>query len=162
MKSSSARVGGYKGRAKRMRMATKQTRHVGPQTEHLGRLHNIQYLRGIAALGVVAFHAALTAGVPFRMGAFGVDIFFVISGFLMVAITNVNSRQAPFLRDRIVRVVPLYWIATLVVYLADRRYTSGPDQLVSSLMFIPRGHSADAPWFFPVLNVGWTLNYEML
>ena len=56
------------------------------------RLNNIQYLRSLAALGVVAFHAGIVSRVPLGLGALGVDIFFVISGFLMVFITDESSR----------------------------------------------------------------------
>lgn len=130
------------------------------------RLLNVQYLRGAAALGVVVYHAGLTAGVPLGPGAWGVDIFFVISGFLMVLITGQASRPWPFLRDRLIRIAPLYWIATCASFALYGRVSTGGqspiDDLVASFAFIPLGESGDAPWFFPVLNVGWTLNFEML
>src|SRR5579871_6907304 len=97
----------------------------------------VQVLRGLAAMLVVLFHAGLLAderfGAPghhlfgplFRAGAGGVDIFFPISGFVMV-VSTVGLLAQPgasriFLTRRIIRIVPLYWIATtakLVIVLA--------------------------------------------
>ncbi|TMJ13718.1 MAG: acyltransferase [Alphaproteobacteria bacterium] len=68
------------------------------------RLYGIQYLRAFAASSVVAVHAS------HRLFVFGlgVELFFVLSGFLMVAITDERSRSAHFLKDRIPRIVPVY------------------------------------------------------
>ena len=84
----------------------------------------IQALRAVAALMVVAYHAfdlwavriTQSSGGYWTNGAAGVDIFFVISGFVMV----VSSRKLvgqpgaalTFMRHRIVRIVPLYWLLT--------------------------------------------------
>jgi exopolysaccharide production protein ExoZ len=116
-------------------------------------------LRALAALQVVLFHASLAAGHPVALGSFGVPLFFVLSGFLMVAITDEDSRPGPFLKDRILRIVPLYWIVTafaVAVALFGRSFD--PMLIAASLAFIPAGGGAH---FFPVHNVGWTLNYEM-
>src|SRR5580700_9067411 len=99
----------------------------------VSKLPHIQLLRAFAALCVVAFHAQNDASVvAARLGkaftrseAFpwlaGVDIFFVISGFIMVYASArlFGSAQGPriFLAHRIARIVPLYW-ATTMLYLA--------------------------------------------
>src|SRR5271167_3100007 len=80
----------------------------------------IQYLRGIAALMVVWCHGLRQVhgvsdfiDIP-TFGAYGVDIFFVISGFIMTVTTwdkPITPRQ--FFVLRIIRVVPLYWLVTL-------------------------------------------------
>ena len=82
---------------------------------------SIQYFRAAAALMVVAHHGHqklpwLIERYPYKLGEAGVDIFFVISGFVMVYITN-NSRVGcfDFLRDRVTRIVPLYWLATMTL-----------------------------------------------
>ncbi|MGN6303820.1 MAG: acyltransferase family protein [Mesorhizobium sp.] len=130
------------------------------------RLYGIQYLRAVAALGVVVFHAAERSGTHFAIGAAGVDVFFVISGFIMWVIA---SRRAPspadFLRDRIERIAPLYWIATGVMVMGalaglfpNLRLSAW--YVLSSLAFLAsRSPSTGDIW--PVLVQGWTLNYEM-
>ncbi|MBO9710388.1 MAG: acyltransferase [Caulobacter sp.] len=132
-------------------------------------LRNIQALRAIAALMVIFVHLdgllRLSGGASFGSG--GVDIFFVISGFIMVAIT-VDGGRSPlsFLVERLARIAPLYWILTLGVFalaLAAPSLLAGTKadfvQLLKSLAFVPyeRGDGTVRP----VLFVGWTLNYEM-
>jgi exopolysaccharide production protein ExoZ len=104
---------------------------------------SIQYLRGLAALMVVAFH---TAPGPFALiGAAGVGIFFVISGFIMWALTSSRQTTASvFLQRRIIRIVPLYWLFTLllagagaIVPAAFSHLQLTTDHLLLSLAFIP-------------------------
>ncbi len=130
------------------------------------RLHGIQYLRAVAALGVVVFHAAERSGTHFAIGAAGVDVFFVISGFIMWVIASDRAPSpAAFLRDRIERIAPLYWIATGVMVAGalaglfpNLRLTAW--YVLSSLAFIA-GRSPGTGDIWPVLVQGWTLNYEM-
>ena len=131
-------------------------------------LLSIQYLRAFAALSVALFHACQWADIDFDIAAGGVDIFFVISGFLMWAVTqNPSLTPASFLWRRIVRVVPLYWAATLA--LAALAFAApallpqvklNPAHLGLSLLFIPHLDPAGLP--FPFLPPGWTLNYEAI
>jgi peptidoglycan/LPS O-acetylase OafA/YrhL len=133
-------------------------------------LTNVQALRAIAALLVVCFHAdklfAYLHIPPFGLG--GVDIFFVVSGFIMVH-TTMDRKTTPweFMRHRISRIVPIYWVATLAVFAvaviapaAVKTTTSGSVALIKSLLFIPFAKSGTST-FRPDLFVGWTLNYEM-
>jgi exopolysaccharide production protein ExoZ len=140
----------------------------------------IQALRAIAALLVVLLHAFETwgeridstaPGVNWENGAAGVDIFFVISGFVMV-ISSQRLVDRPgawrtFLQHRVIRIVPLYWLLTTVKILAvlalggvvlrtglDFNFVAG------SYLFLPVTDSAGH--FRPVLPVGWTLTYEFL
>jgi exopolysaccharide production protein ExoZ len=115
-------------------------------------LISIQYLRALAALGVVAFHS----GRATILGQAGVDIFFVISGFLMWMVTAKPVGPAQFLWQRVVRIVPLYWIATLVM--AVHR-DSPVSETIKSLFFWPYRGADGELW--PVLVQGWTLNFEM-
>ena len=124
------------------------------------RLSGIQALRGVAALAVVCRHALTEAGItgwPSLLGAAGVDVFFVISGFVM-AYTSDGQSARNFLLRRIARVVPLYWLATLalVAIAASGVAYQGQDisvaRILQSLAFV----AAD-----PVIFVGWSLNYEM-
>ena len=60
----------------------------------MNKLYGIQYLRGFAALAVVVFHAAERTGHHFAIGAAGVDVFFVISGFIMWVIADGRTADA--------------------------------------------------------------------
>ena len=153
-----------------------------------GSIEGVQYLRGIAALMVVFFHSrsyftdiAAWTGV----GARGVDLFFVISGFIMAYSTrhvdqnsSIAKESLIFLAKRIIRIVPLYWIALLwtsgpywILWLStansplDVVLNPNPDliAIVKDFFFIPHLSidEDEAGEIFPVLIQGWTLNYEM-
>lgn len=140
----------------------------GPQ-----RLVHIQYLRGIAAMMVVVHHVlrALADSVPALaradLGLPGVLIFFVISGFVMMHACR-DEPPATFALRRIIRVVPLYWVMTLVYFAillrADLARGIGLDRaadLLPSLLFLPHWHFGVPDRIWPILVPGWTLNYEM-
>jgi len=135
---------------------------------------SVQYLRGVAALAVVACHLELQLnrmdfdGAWPRALAGGVDLFFVISGFIMWTTTTDKPISAgEFLRRRLIRVVPLYWAVTtillLVLLIAPSLLQSARfDALhvIASYLFIPYPSPADG-LINPLLVPGWTLNYEM-
>jgi exopolysaccharide production protein ExoZ len=122
------------------------------------KLESVQMLRAIAALAVVFFHIPL-----FRNGDWGVDIFFVISGFIMAMVTAQSGGH--FFTKRVIRVVPLYWLGTLGVFavalllpsLLDNT-TADVSGLLKSLFFIPY---QKGEFVQPLLYLGWTLNFEM-
>jgi exopolysaccharide production protein ExoZ len=129
-------------------------------------LYGIQYLRAFAALAVVVFHAAERTGGHFAIGAAGVDVFFVISGFIMWVISDRRPvTPQRFLLDRIKRIAPSYWLVTgimvagaLAGLFPNLQLSAG--HLIGSLFFIPvRSPSSGEIW--PVLVQGWTLNFEM-
>ncbi len=150
---------------------------------------SVQILRAVAALLVVMHHAqAEAAALAQRTGAAfapsgllpwagGVDVFFVISGFIIVhaAAPHAVGRHAAesggrrrFLAHRIARVVPLYWLVTalyLAVGLAAPSALNGsggpPDagQVVASFLFWPAARPDGA--VLPLYGLGWTLNCEM-
>ena len=128
---------------------------------------SIHYLRAITALGVVIFHSLDDTGWSFTFGAGGIHLFFAISGFLMLSIAQGRPRTAgAFLKDRIVRIVPLYWIATLVAVFSTFWFpgyfwqaTRAPLIVAKSLLFIPQ--IGPEGGVYPVLYQGWTLQYEM-
>lgn len=132
----------------------------------------VQILRGVAALMVVLIHSSLLLGrhspfhIPSEAGAAGVDIFFAISGFVMAVVTA-NSWGQPnianaFLVRRIIRVVPTYWIITLLkcaLMLLIPSLIMNTElswlHLGTSLFFVP------VTYQWPILQVGWTLSFEM-
>jgi exopolysaccharide production protein ExoZ len=143
-------------------------------------LLSIQVLRAGAALGVtichiVGYEFTKQYGLPnalpsFTIGNAGVDVFFVISGFVMVyssqpLFERPKAPQEFFLR-RLARIVPLYWITTSIILgylliqygdLAKVQFT--PEAVVASYLFIP--YPQLDGFMAPVHGVGWTLNYEM-
>ena len=135
-------------------------------------LTNIQQLRGIAASVVMLAHVIQSAQKraigddSFLInGTIGVDIFFVISGFIMVGVTHqafgMPGSSTTFLKRRAIRIVPIYWIYTLffvVLFAASGKFATIHD-LIFSLLFIP--YDAEGK-LRPVLGAGWTLNFEML
>lgn len=103
-------------------------------------------------------------------GEVGVLIFFVISGIVMVVSTPHLPRDASgarvFMLRRLIRIAPLYWLATLLkVSLsvvqpdAIRQNQIEPAAVIQSLLFIPFFNAQHFVW--PVHGVGWTLMHEM-
>ena len=98
----------------------------------------------------------------------GVDIFFVISGFVMWSLTAGREGGSwDFFIRRLKRIVPLYWLMTtamlvVLLVLPGATLTSKFDfhHVVSSYLFIPAIHPVKGT-FEPLLFPGWTLNYEM-
>jgi len=144
----------------------------------------VQVLRAVAALSVAFLHITQQAGVfvgrpgepaygwlrPLPWDA-GVDVFFVISGFVMVwsSVRLFGRRDAPrvFLARRVARVVPLYWAMTsllvVVALLSPHAISEGLESVryvAASYLFVPM-RRADG-FVQPVFRLGWTLNYEML
>ncbi|MGJ7548719.1 acyltransferase family protein [Pseudomonas alloputida] len=137
------------------------------------KFYGIQYLRGTAASLVILYHSLVMFAVaPYfskPIGDFGVDIFFVISGFVMWVTTEAGNKSIfRFWLSRFLRVAPLYWLFTLalvaaVVYMPSLFFnTRGVDLafLAKSLLFIP-ALNPDVGDITPVYTVGWTLVYEM-
>ena len=128
-------------------------------------LRSIQSLRAFAALSVVVFHAGQLSGHPAVIGAAGVDVFFVISGFIMESAAGRTVTAGRFFVHRLIRIVPLYWAVTLAMAVlsfvpgAFPHLRAPPGHVALSLLFMP--HADPAGDSFPVLVAGWTLNFEM-
>jgi len=132
-------------------------------------LVSLQYARAIAALAVVFVH--LTDFAVFEplhlpvVGGFGVDVFFIISGFIMWT-TAAEMKPGRFVVRRLIRIVPAYWIfTTLLVVIALAAHSLTPDvtldarSLLGSYLFIPYYNAGGG--IQPLLLQGWTLNFEM-
>ena len=138
------------------------------------QINSIQYLRGLAAIVVVFRHLSDRTDkyniiVPgfngIEMGLWGVDLFFVISGFVMVYITNTGETSFKFILNfwirRFLRISPLYYIMSIVMlfvafYMPNSTELKPTfDHTIASFLYIPTSS------IFPLLAVGWTLNYEM-
>lgn len=145
----------------------------------------VQVLRGLAALAVAWLHIAQAAGnfagqpgqtpytwmrvLPWEAG---VDVFFVISGFVMVYASARSFgawKSVPgFLARRVARVGPLYWIMTAALLAAALAWPGalseplgdGWHYIAASFLFIP--WQRPDGFVQPVFRLGWTLEYEML
>lgn len=137
-------------------------------------LNNIQVLRAFAALAVVFHHAhgrSLSYGIDSSqlsvfglVGQAGVDLFFVISGFILIyAYQKRKKSGVRFLCDRFLRIAPLYYLITVSLCLTFflvpdvfRNFSFSIEHFVQSLMFSSQLLSSNQP----VLGVGWTLEFE--
>lgn len=134
--------------------------------------YSIQALRALAAVLVMCFHFKSYINQSFEgwgdrlflAGDIGVDLFFIISGFIIYYITHddnggLQSAKVFFIK-RFCRVFPPYFAITLMV--AGSSIESWI-QTAQSLLFIPLDTTQPAPWFgVAKLFVGWTLNYEFI
>ncbi|MFI4976068.1 MAG: acyltransferase family protein [Caulobacterales bacterium] len=120
------------------------------------RLRSLQIVRFFAASMVVWCHASMNAA-----GSAGVDIFFVLSGYI---ISNVAKNKSPgaFLRDRIIRIFPIYYVCSIPWLFVDIHYRvidwSSLDRILTTLTLWPVYGGIS----MPVLLVGWTLSFELL
>ncbi|MEZ5787329.1 MAG: acyltransferase [Xanthobacteraceae bacterium] len=143
------------------------------------KIVSLQILRALAATSVVVVHGygwlLQSVGLPnpspgfSSLGGAGVELFFVISGFVMVYTSEpmFGRPDGPkiFALHRLIRIVPLYWLVTALYIAASLAFPSfdkhyGLDFIVASLLFIPMENSLGA--VMPIIGQGWTLNYEML
>ncbi len=147
-----------------------------------GYLPNLQALRFIAALMVLLGHLlhetrdghlpsiqGLNDPLGIEFGS-GVDIFFIISGFVMYYLSHEKFGRygfsGEFIRRRLVRVVPLYWLFTSLMLLAlwlfpaqVRHAEASPLSVLASYLFFPTQRSDGL--VRPILGLGWTLDYEV-
>jgi exopolysaccharide production protein ExoZ len=142
------------------------------------RFLGIQALRAIAACLVVFTHSTFYAFerldrhfFVWQRGTRGVDVFFVISGFVMIYASQklfaLPEGWKTFAEHRIMRIVPLYWLVTTLKVLIVL-CTAGlalhtilsPLTAVCSYLFLP-ARDLDGR-LEPLVGVGWTLNFEML
>lgn len=136
------------------------------------RLEEVDALRGVAALAVVLFHLTTqfdrlytpvkTSSLSFMHGHYGVNLFFVISGFVIFMTLAKTRTAADFVVSRFSRLYPTYWLAVLITF-AVTHALGLPGKLVSA------GHAlANALMFHGLFRVPhvdgvyWTLEVELL
>ena len=128
-------------------------------------IKSLQILRLIAAVSVAYSHLFAEP----HFGTFGVDLFFVLSGFVISLVTSSNQSVVHFAISRFSRIVPIYWLLTSILFVLillkphlvapETLDSASVSNLVKSLLFIPY---QGAVGLSPILTQGWTLNYEML
>ena len=146
-----------------------------PRVKKKTKFNSIQVLRGLAAVLVLVHHVAgmeqrfgaSSAWLPhfLHLGYIGVDVFFVVSGFVIALVAadvgdGVQARVL-FTLDRLARIYPLYWLVSLLLWLAllfnpnlVRSFDGVQPDLASSLLLWPQSGT-------PLLMVGWTLVHEV-
>ncbi|MFN3837980.1 MAG: acyltransferase family protein [Brevundimonas sp.] len=139
------------------------------------RFYGVQALRFAAATAVVVAHALDLAGTRLGLetglangtlenfGAVGVDVFFVISGFIIATTTRGQAgvgAAGEFLWRRFRRVAPIYWMLSLPILIGMARGgTLSPEVATATFLFWP---FSGLEMTFPALGPGWTLCFEML
>lgn len=155
---------------------TEQSMNAGRDST-TGVNHGVHALRGLAAFAVVLVHSITLAvrqfpsieGIRYEYLGAAVDVFFVISGFIMVHSTRkwMDARLPfkSFLVKRLTRIVPLYWFFTMVVSLLAfarpglSEYSITAEFVAKSMLFIPT-HTGPDILRTTVVAIGWTLVYE--
>jgi exopolysaccharide production protein ExoZ len=148
---------------------------------HATKIESVQALRAAAALSVAILHV-LNEAISLNPGGMvsrwhnafpwtaGVDLFFVISGFVMVYASGelFGRRDAPalFMARRLIRIVPLYWAATTLFVLAALTARSSVSEGIGSIVNVAASYLFLPTWrpdgtIQPIYSLGWTLNYEM-
>lgn len=135
--------------------------------------NDIQWLRAIAAIEVVLWHSDLVTkhfsaanieGSFYQeFGGFGVELFFIISGYVICLTAPRHASGGSFMLARLARLFPLYWCFTALIFLAafvNPGWSQGsldfrPEVIVKSLAFWPQQQ-------VPVMALGWSLEHEML
>jgi exopolysaccharide production protein ExoZ len=142
------------------------------------KFFSLQALRAIAAIAVVIYHSqglchkyasgpSLSEAAMKGVGQYGVDLFFVLSGFVILyTVRRTDSTAGAFLARRLIRIVPLYWILTVGLFLLpflvpaviSSPAVPDPRTILRSLLFVSYLLNTQQP----ILYVGWSVEYEML
>ncbi len=147
---------------------------MSAETAKPGKLDSLQWARALAAVSVCLFHAAERTGKSlsapefsrfFESGKLGVDLFFVISGFIIffVHFKDINNPAASrrYLYRRFTRIYPLYWaifIPITILYLTTPGSGDGSERAFASIVrcffLLPNPDGQ-------IIGVAWTLVFEL-
>ena len=122
-------------------------------------LYSVHFLRFVAAIGVALHHFGLPNLGGVTVTAAGLDVFFVISGVVIGTSTAYDTSITVFALKRLIRIVPLYWLATAAAVLWTAHFSGPPStqQVVRSLLLWPDLSSNWLPSYLPA----WSLVYEL-
>lgn len=122
-------------------------------------IYSIQFIRFMAALAVFLAHFDPNFGI----GIIGVDIFFVLSGFVMIANLHNRDSSTQFLKNRFIRIYPVYIFITSLylfyLFVTDNHQNLTNTEIMMSLLLIPNYTSEY--YVDPLITLGWTLHYEI-
>lgn len=144
--------------------------HAGGRGE---RRTEIQWLRALAACEVVICHSnlltkhfstqVLTPAWYQPLSALGVELFFIVSGYVICMRVGAGDKGGAFLASRILRLYPMYWIFTslaVVAFLLNPAWHL--NNFDPNLVSMARSYLILPQMGFPILGVGWTLEHEMI
>jgi exopolysaccharide production protein ExoZ len=141
------------------------------------KINSIQMLRAVAVILVIYNHSMIISGdnkFPSVQQSFlyiqhwtsiGLDLFFVISGLIMAIVTRSYTKKPSgwfnFFLKRVVRIIPLYWLYSAVVYFERYliKHAVAPGEIIKTLLFFPVFAAKNA--IYPIIGQGWSLTYEM-
>ncbi|NCP86251.1 MAG: hypothetical protein CO094_12275 [Anaerolineae bacterium CG_4_9_14_3_um_filter_57_17] len=131
------------------------------------KIENLTFLRFLAASVVVIYHYGIhepfaqTLPGFFSSGPIMVSFFFVLSGFVMV-IAHYNRQMSlgKYIRARLTRILPAYWIALLLAFVVRGWMGEAPDWTALALSFAAL-QSWLPPYPFGVNGPGWSLSVEI-
>jgi len=127
------------------------------------KILSVHYMRGIACIFVVLMHYGSFVNNAFFFGIFGVDLFFIISGFIITLTTEKKDSIKGFLAKRFFRIYPSFFVVWLItipaLFLNEPLY-----QIVKSMLLIHKEYDwHSAPGYgWNLIGPPWTLTYEFL
>ncbi|MGE7120734.1 acyltransferase family protein [Peribacillus sp. NPDC046944] len=129
------------------------------------KVHNftsLQLLRGIAAVLVVFYHGTDYQGFLsiFQFGYSGVDLFFVLSGFIIFykhySDFGKKDKLIPYIQKRLLRIYPLYFVVTMIYLVVVLPFSDfSIEYIIKSFLLLPQEKD-------PILGVAWSLQNELL
>ena len=145
---------------------------VSPKNQ---RFESLQVLRGISALAVLLFHShelgiSKLGAHPgfwnfFVFGHSGVDVFFVLSGFIMFYIHESDlgkpTRLKPFVLKRGIRIYPIYWILTLIVLASFYLAPESIKAYKTNIRFVLKSMTLFPVDGMPIIPPAWSLSHEI-
>jgi peptidoglycan/LPS O-acetylase OafA/YrhL len=136
----------------------------------MGRLHNLDYLRGLAAFGIMIFHYLSWTIGEFdessfmgRVGLYGVSIFYVLSGLTLFYVYHDKMKPdvhdvLDFFKKRIFRILPLLWVATIISIFVFQ----GGDVTFKSLFLNLTGLFGFVQWDSSIATGAWSIGNELV
>lgn len=132
-------------------------------TETKVNFRTLQLIRGLAAILIVLFHGFGSTGILAitKYGIIGVDLFFVLSGFIIFYVhyadIGLKSKFKPYVVKRFLRIFPLYWMVTIIyiMLITPFKHSFSVEHIIKSILLMP--HQT-----LPIVGVAWTLEYEIL
>lgn len=147
---------------------------MGTQPPAMMRFQSVQIMRAVAVLMVMIHHIGNISNAPqvvrdaipgaLYFGYAGVDLFFVISGFIISHVTRrPNLEAGEFMAKRVVRILPMYWgITLLLAAVALLKPGMVPVRGEEFLRYLSESMALIPTPVRPLLGVGWTLQHEFI